>query len=179
MALFMRIFCTATLLIVAHAASAVESQRLKVSPSKITTFSYLTPLPAASCTRTLCTITVAMTPDEGCTATIGGYLKITEGTPRILWKLDPIEDATHSKYSFHKEHGILIVVDDDSQLMPNNGGIGESSAARSDITKFHWNKHSRTVPNAQILYLPIVLRKDISTGEKTICATKDPRIVND
>lgn len=170
-------------LVICADCAAADTQPVSVpSPAGagMRTMSATTPSPHDTCptaARCLITIHTKTESDDSCTANVDGYLKVTQGTPKIVWKIDPVSDAAGRSYEFHKKSGIVLIFDKAGQV--EEGGAGDGTIS-STAQRFHWKQHRRTLktPEGDVFYFPIVLRTN-SAGKVEMCASVDPRIVNE
>jgi hypothetical protein len=103
----------------------------------------------------------------------------------IVWYLDPqFTIPSGAKFTFYseKDHGIILLKDDDKQM--HDGELGDGTQAPSappDATKYLF-RHKNNKGQAVSIYLPIVVRTDTISGSPdkvSVCGTPDPRIAND
>lgn len=117
---------------------------------------------------------VAPTASTNCQAvtTDAATIKVLKGTKRkLIWLLGQADSDT-GVYEFHKQNGIFIAADDDNQI-PNAGGWLNNNKST------FWRKDKNDKAGSEVLYLPVVFRRETIGGPRTLCDTVDPRIVND
>jgi len=100
----------------------------------------------------------------------------------LVWSMTfPESVPADTKYYFlgEKDHGALVVRDDDKQIY--NGKLGDGSGGPADPQK--WNAKSKhNTRKSESVYVPVVLQ-DVKQADNSIktslCGTPDPRIAND
>ena len=103
----------------------------------------------------------------------------------IVWYLDPqFPIPPGAKFTFYaeKDHGIIVLKDNDKQMHDGELGDGtQTPPAPPDPTKYLF-RHKNNKAQAESIYLPIVVRTDTTPGSPdkvSVCGTPDPRIAND
>jgi hypothetical protein len=107
------------------------------------------------------------------------FPKEDRGHPRtIVWGIRPPSSTVPAaRFTFYdeKDHGIVVLNDTNPPEL-KDGKLGNGQQGNQDPAFYNIrNQHNQ---QATISYLPIILKTD-STGSVAVCASPDPRIVND
>jgi hypothetical protein len=107
----------------------------------------------------------------------------------VVWRLvptalsvgDPIPPVGEITFYSEKNHGIILLTNGFTQMHSGKHGDGTEGTNPPNMTAYQFkNKHK--VKTAEAVYLPIVVRTDAAStppGKVSVCATPDPRIMND
>lgn len=134
-----------------------------------------------SCTAFPCTVPVEMHPGEVngkpyCLAILPDPINLpspSSGEKTIVWKLNTASLGNADLY-FQPDFGVLVLDDNKGQIRECKKGNGQGGLSP---TEFHC-KHKHNQSKADTTYVPIILQRDRTSKEVSMCGAADPRIVN-
>jgi hypothetical protein len=133
---------------------------------------YKLPQPCPADCKVQITFTFVTVDGQGyCFADIPESLIFTHGAKpaRITWTLNPAGSLpTGASVAFHMYHGILVVDDANSELVPDPMWI-------NSLTYGATNQNN---VQATATYVPVILYTAADGVGPSVCATGDPKIVN-